>query len=150
MAKSKWDYIKSRFPEIIIWLNKGLCEGQIIKNLAISKTTFEKYKKEQSALVELLKKGTENQVEEVENSLYKNATGFYYYVTESIKLKNPDGSERVETVEVKKFKSPETAAICFFLKNKDKANYTDNPQLVELHREEFKFKKEQQEKFGSW
>ncbi len=149
VAKSKWEYVKNRFDDIKKWLEQGLSEKQIIKNLAIGKTTFEHYKNIYPELKEQLKSGRETQITEVENSLYKNATGFYYFVTEQVKCKNPDGSERVEAVEIKKFKPPETGAICFFLKNKDKENYSDNPQMIDFKKEEFKYKKEQ-DKFGSW
>ena len=137
MAKSKWDSIKARFDEIKKWLNEGLYEKDIIKKLGIGKTTWEHYKKEHSELSELLIQGHEEQNGEVVNSLYKNATGFYFYVTETVKCKNADGSERVEKIEVKKFKSPETEAAKYWLKNRAKKEWADNPHMIDIKREEF-------------
>lgn len=149
MAKSKWPLIQEKLGQIEQWTKDGLSEIQIIRNLGVGKTTWEVYKKEHNELAEVLKKGREVQIKEVENSLYKNATGFYYYVEEAYKVKDTDGNERLEKISVKKFKAPETGAICFFLKNKDKANWTDNPQMMDLKREELDVRKSAAE-FKEW
>ena len=149
MAKSKWPLVKSRLAEIEIWLKRGLAEHQIFKNLGIGKTTWESYKKKYPELKELLKKGRETQIEEVENSLYKNATGYYYSVQESVKVKDADGNERVEIVTLRKFKPPETGAIAFFLKNKDKKNYADNPNMIDIKREELEIRRNEAQ-FKAW
>lgn len=149
MAKSKWPQVKERLAEIEIWLKKGLSEKQICKNLGIGKTTWESYKKQYPELAELLKKGRQSQIEEVENSLYKNATGFYYTTQESVKVKNGDGSESVEVVTLRKFKAPETGAIAFFLKNKDKKNWADNPNMIDIKREELDIRKKESS-FKDW
>lgn len=149
MAKGKWDAVKARFHEIEQWLKQGDPEYQIFKKLNIGKTTWESYKKKHPELMELLKKGREIQVGEVENSLYKNATGYYYYVQEAMKVKDSEGNESVEVVTLKKFKGPETAAICFFLKNKDKMHYADNPQMIDLKRQELDIRRSESE-FKTW
>ena len=149
MAKGKWDAVKARFHEIEQWLKQGDPEYQIFKKLGIGKTTWESYKKKHPELMELLKKGREIQVGEVENSLYKNATGYYYYVQEAMKVKDSEGNESVEVVTLKKFKGPETAAICFFLKNKDKMHYADNPQMIDLKRQELDIRRSESE-FKTW
>ena len=149
MARSKWPRVKERFAEIEIWLKNGLAERQIIKNLGIGKTTWESYKKKYPELMDLLKKGRETQIAEVENSLYKNATGFYYFIQESVKVKNADGSESVKVVTLKKFKAPETGACAFFLKNKDKKNWADNPNMLDIKREELQIRKDESQ-FKAW
>lgn len=55
MAKSKWDEIKQKLADVEIWASLGLSERQIAKNLGISKSTFEKYKKEYSDFLDHLK-----------------------------------------------------------------------------------------------
>jgi hypothetical protein len=150
MAKSKYaGLVKSRFYEIEQWLQNGLSEAQIIKNLGISKTSFETYKHKYPELFDLLLKGRETPVTEVENSLYKNATGYYFFVDEAKIVKDADGGEHVEKVTLKKFKGPETAAICFFLKNKKKKDWCDNPQLIDVRREELDLRRHESE-FKSW
>ena len=153
LAVSKWEYIKSRFAEIEVWLKAGLSQEQVITNLKISKTTFEKYKKAQPELSELLKKGACAQIEEVENALYKTSTGYHFYEEQAVKCKEvyyDEGGRRCErevlkTVSIRKFHPPETAAMAFFLKNKTKGEYGDNPQLANIRREELNHRIKQDE-----
>jgi len=149
LARSKWESVQSRFGEIEAWLKTGLSEQQIITNLGISKSTWESYKTKHPDLLELIKKGRAFQVSEVENALYKNATGYYYYVDELVKVKDPDGGEHVEKKRVQKFKCPETGAISFFLKNRDRENWADNPQGNELKKEEIKIR-QRESSFKVW
>ncbi len=149
-AKSQyWSHVKPRFKEIEAWLKGGLDEKDIFANLGIGKTSWENYKNNSPELRELIKKGRETPIKVVANSLYKNATGFYYYIDKEVKVKNSDGSERIEIIELKKFKPPETTACIFYLKNKDKKNWGDNPQMIDLRREELEWRKEQAA-FNDW
>ena len=148
--RSKWEQVKERLAEIEIWLRDGgLTDAQICKNLGIAVSTWNVYKQKYPELQEVIKKGREQQVAEVENALYKNATGYYYYVDELVKLKDAEGNERLEKVRVQKFKPPETGAIAFFLKNKDKDNWADNPQMIAIKREELGIRKTESE-FKAW
>jgi hypothetical protein len=149
MAVSKWDLVKDRFPDIIAWLEQGFTEAQIFRSLGIGKTTWEAYKHKYSELAELLKNARAKQIVEVENSLFKNATGYYYYEEDARKVKDSEGNERLEKVTLKKFKGPETAAACFFLKNRDKKNWTDNPQLIDIRREELEIRRKTAD-FQEW
>lgn len=150
VAKSKYfTHVQPRLAEIEIWLRDGLSEAQIIKNLGVGKTSWEDYKKRHGELAETLKKGRQVQVSEVENALFKAATGYYYYVDEAIKVKDAGGGEHIEVVRVQKFKPPETGAMCFFLKNKDSKNWSDNPQMLDIKRQELKIR-ERESEFRSW
>ena len=149
MAKSKWPQVKERFAEIEIWLHKGLSEKQVCKNLGVSVSTWETYKARYPELPELLKSGKKTPVSEVENALFKTATGYYYTTQEYVKLKDSDGNETVQIVTLTKFKPPETGAMCFFLKNKDKKNYADNPNMIDLKREELEIRR-REAGFRTW
>ena len=150
--------VKPRFAEIEAWLASGLTEAQIIKNLGVGKTTWGAYKKKHSDLSDLLKKGAKCQVSEVENALYKSSTGYHYNEEQAFKCKkvfyDDEGhrceEEEVKTTVVKKFKPPETAAMAFFLKNKDKGNWGDNPQMTDIRRQELEHKIEMDDKFKDW
>lgn len=148
--KNKYEtHVKPRLTEIEMWLKKGLSEEQIYTNLGVGKTSWHNYKNKYPELVETLKNGKEVQILEVENALYKNATGYYYYVDEAVKVKLGDGKEDVRVVRLQKFKPPETGAIAFFLKNKAPDRYSDNPQMLEIKREELELRKKQAE-FANW
>lgn len=149
MGKSKWPLIGDRLSDIETWLKKGLTEAQVCQNLGVSVTTWEKYKATKPELLEVIKKGRISQVSEVENSLFKAATGYYYTTEEMVKVKDPGGGEHVEVRKVTKFKPPDTGAMVFFLKNKNRTEWADNPQMVELKREELELRRQESE-FRSW
>ena len=73
MAKSKWDDIKEKLVLVEGWARDGLTELQIAKNLGISKTTLENYKREHVDFLTALKRGKEVVDYEVENALLKKA-----------------------------------------------------------------------------
>lgn len=147
--RSKWPEVESRFAEIEIWLREGLFEEQICKKLGIGVTTWETYKNKFPQLLELLKKGRNAQNIEVENSLFKAATGYYYKVDEAIKVKDAQGNESVQVVSLSKFKGPDTGAMCFWLKNRKSREWADNPQMLEIKRQELAIR-EKESDFKQW
>ena len=135
-------------------MEDGLFEKDIIKLLGIGKTTWEKYKNEKPELTELLKKGKQQQIAAVEESLFKTATGYVYTEQQAFKLKRVFWDEqdrrceeeRIEVQEVQKVKPGETGAASFFLINKDRKHWGVNPQLIDLRREQFEHQKEMDER----
>lgn len=87
------------------WCLDGLIDKQIYKNMGISRTTFYKWKSENSEFADLLKRGKEIADREVENALFKSATGFM----------GPDD----------KYYPPNTTAQIFWLKNRKKDDWKD-------------------------
>lgn len=87
------------------WCLDGLIDKQIYKNMGISRTTFYKWKSENSEFADLLKRGKEIANREVENALFKSATGFI----------GPDD----------KYYPPNTTAQIFWLKNRKKDDWKD-------------------------
>lgn len=87
------------------WCLDGLIDKQIYKNMGISRTTFYKWKSENSEFADLLKRGKEIADREVENALFKSATGFV----------GPD----------EKYYPPNTTAQIFWLKNRKHEDWRD-------------------------
>lgn len=87
------------------WCRDGLIEKQIYKNLGISKNTFYRLKKESQEFRDLLKESKDVADREVENALFKSATGFV----------GPD----------EKYYPPNTTAQIFWLKNRKKDDWRD-------------------------
>lgn len=87
------------------WCLDGLIDKQIYKNMGISRTTFYKWKSENSEFADLLKRGKEIADREVENALFKSATGFI----------GPDD----------KYYPPNTTVQIFWLKNRKKDDWKD-------------------------
>lgn len=158
MAKSKNEIIQENLENIEKWALQGISEVEIAKYLNMGYSTFRKLKKENLALLALLKrcsqikKETEKQrIGKVEKSLFKRATG--YDVTETVPIKvkktffDTEGrkyiDEVVEIVSIIKYIPADVQAAKFFLTNKAKKTWQDNPHKVENDKENLKLKKEQ-------
>ena len=146
MAKSKWPLIKEHFDDIARMTKAGYLEKDIYRITGVSKTTWEKYKGERPELSELLKRSKEYPDGKVVDSLFKNATGYYYWTDEVRKVKDLDGNERLEVVTLKKWSPGQVAAQAIWLKNRRREDWTDNPLLMKLRREEFEHKKQMDER----
>jgi hypothetical protein len=80
------------------WARDGLIEKQIAKNMGVSYCGFRVWKKEHPEIAEAIRKGKEVVDREVENTLFKSATGFI----------GPDG----------RYYPPNVTAQIFWLKNR--------------------------------
>lgn len=100
------------------WARDGLTDKDIAKNMGVNIATLYRWKNQHSDICDALKKGKEVVDIEVENALYKSATGFV----------GPDG----------KYYPPNTTAQIFWLKNRkvkewrDRQEFTDNTAIEKL------------------
>lgn len=85
------------------WARDGLTDKQIAHNMGISRKTLAEWKKKYALIGDALKSSKEVVDIEVENALYKSATGFV----------GPDG----------KYYPPNTTAQIFWLKNRKPAQW---------------------------
>lgn len=104
------------------WARWGLTEKQIAKNMGCSLSTLSAWKKDHPEILQSLKKGKEVADFEVENALYKRATG--YEIEETI-TKIVKGKEVTE--KIKKKIPPDTTAAIFWLKNRRPDRWRDRP-----------------------
>ncbi|WP_346877537.1 transposase [Clostridium sp. UBA5712] len=157
MAKSKWEDVSKRLREVEMWASMGLSESQIAFNLGISRATLENYKRDHLDILESLKRGKNQADFKVENSLYKKATGYETKETVAAKVKdiyyddkgNKCQKERLDTVEVVKEIPPDVTAIKFWLINRNKGRWKENPTKVEIDKALLELKKKEAEK-GDW
>lgn len=141
--KSKYDMVRDNFPEIRKWLKNGVTEKQIAKNLGIAMSSWSLYKTQYSELTELIKNSRETVVEDLRGALLKRALGFIYEEKKTyIKTDQETGKITQYTEITKKQALPDVAAINLSLKNYDKENWANDPQLLELRKLELEFKKE--------
>lgn len=141
--KSKYDIVKENFPNIKKWLKDGVTERQIAKNLGIAMSSWSLYKTQYSELTELIKTSRETVVEDLRGALLKRALGFTYEEQKTyIKTDQETGKITQYTEITKKQALPDVAAINLSLKNYDKENWANDPQLLELRKLELEFKKE--------
>ena len=102
------------------WARDGLIDEQIAKNMNVAYSTFREWKKKVPTLSAALKQGKEVSDRQVENALFKTATG-YYYQEETV-------TNAGEIVTIKKYSKPNTTAQIFWLKNR-KAEWTDRVDI---------------------
>lgn len=117
-------YIEWLTPEGLIlvegWARDGLIDEQIAKNMNVAYSTFREWKKKFPTLSAALKQGKEVSDRQVENALFKTATG-YYYQEETV-------TNAGEIVTIKKYSKPNTTAQIFWLKNR-KTEWTDRVDI---------------------
>ena len=144
MSKSKWPQVQDKLMLIQKWARDGLTEEQISKNLGISTTTINEYKKQYPELADALKKGKEFAITELENALFKRALGYEFEeVKTSIRMIGDVTTKYTE--KTKKHFPPDVAACSILLKNKDRGNWSDNPMKIALERECFELRKKMEE-----
>lgn len=103
------------------WARDGLTDEQIAKNIGISRSTLNEWKKKYSDISDTLKRGKEVIDRQVENSLLKRALG-YEYEEVSEKFEYGVLTERKVT---KKQVVPDTTAQIFWLKNRKPEEWRD-------------------------
>ena len=160
--KSKYEtHIKPNLP-LILEMCKTLTEQQIAEQLGVGYSTFIEYKKQFPELAEVLKKGRQNLVAELRSALIKKAKGYKYtetkVITESVKwpeemyvalleagftIEQIESSRLVRTEVAHKEMSPDVAALNLALKNYDKENWSNDPQMLEIRKKELELRERQ-------
>lgn len=113
--------VQYRLGEVEEMATKGLTNKQIAKNLGISEGRLYEWQNDFPEFREALKRGKDPADYEVENALYRSATG--YWVEEETITEFEDGSTKVETK--KKYIPPNPTSNIFWLKNRRADKYRD-------------------------
>ena len=138
--------IKPYLPQIHEWAQEKT-EEQIAKILGISKQTFCKYKAEKAELLDALKKSKSELVKTLYSTLIRKAEGFQYTEGKTIEERDPTTGALVVTRKETYTRTalPDVAAIHLLLKNYDRENWSDNPQMLELKKQELEIQKQKAE-----
>lgn len=127
--KTKYDtHVLPFLKRIPSWRKQGMTEEQVADKLDIAYSTLNLYKNKYSELSEALKKGKEELIEELEDSLYKKAMGYEYEETETW-LEEVDGVQKKRVKRIKKLAHPDTGALAFALKNLAPDKWRDRQEL---------------------
>ncbi|WP_294378186.1 hypothetical protein [uncultured Clostridium sp.] len=121
--------------------NKGFTRDEIIEKLKICRRTLERYQQNNTQLATKIKEN-EKDIAQLIKTAFKVATG--YTITSQKVIKNKDN---VEIVEVKENILPNAEMIKYLLNNRDRLNYSNNPnkdiidkKLLELKQKEINSK----------
>lgn len=143
MADEKYtEKVLPHIEDIASWVACGATQRQIANRLGVSLSALKNYRAEHEALNEALSYGKSNVSMDIEKTVTELALGYHYYVSEVVKLKNGDGSERAEIKSVKKYSPPNLEAAKYYLKNRCKKKWGDNPRGDELKAKELQLKQQ--------
>ncbi len=109
-----------------------MTEEQIAKTLGIGYATFRRYKEQYEQLRSALKKGRKDLVLELKSALIKKAKGYEVLETKTEK----EHGEVVKVTETVKHFQPDVAAINLLLKNYDRENWANDPQMIDIRKKE--------------
>lgn len=121
-------------PEFVQTTQK-LCEGgatdqDVADALEVDVRTLYRWKGKHPEFCQALKLGKEPANERVKHSLYHRAVGFRYVEQQTIKVRDSDGNEHVELVEVEKVVPPDPTSGIFFLKNRMPEEFRDRQEIT--------------------
>lgn len=160
MAETAEQKIMKSLKTIEEWALQGMTESEIAELLGVGYSTFRKIKRQNVALLALLKHCAKlkrdtikTQVEQVERSLFERAKGYDYETTENIKVKQTGYDEKgkkweketIETIPKKVHVPADIQAAKFFLINAAKKKWQDNPHKVEIDKKNMKLKEKEVE-----
>lgn len=111
-----------------------MTEKELAKKLGIAESTLNEYKKRYPEFTESLKKGKEELVEELEDSLYRKALGYEYNEVKKTTFQEDLDIKSEKTEIIKKHMAPDVGAIVFSLKNLDRGNWKDRPLVEEMEK----------------
>lgn len=141
------ELVKPRLKEIAEWRENGWTEDKIAKELGVSRTAMREYKKLYPEFLRTIKSGNAALIGRLKGALVKAAEGYQYPEIKKIYERNKETGkmEHVRTEETIKTAPPSVAAINLALKNFDRENWSNDPQLLELRRKELELKAKKQE-----
>ena len=152
--KSNEDIIKDNLELIGTMVESGSTDKEIAKKIGIGYSTYRKYKAQDTDLKQVIAEGKDKKNQAVEQALYKCCVGYHYYEDVATKVKVQrveDGqvleSEDVRLSSVKKYRGPDLAAQKYWLNNKQKTKWSEDPnrtvndkKLLKLKEKEVKSK----------
>lgn len=138
--------ILQHVDDIEKWARIGATEEDIAGCFGISRQTFSKYKNENVDIFNAIKRGRTGLVKELKGVLVEKAKGFLY--SEKKIIREPDENGNLVVVREEEYikKSlPDVAALNLLLKNYDKDNWSNDPQILELRKKELELRERQVE-----
>jgi len=129
MAKRKSDQwlTEEGLIQLEAWARLGLSDVQIAHNMGIHPSTLYEYYQQFQDISEAIKRGKAVADYEVENALYKSATGFEY--DEVIYEIDRETGKQVEIKRVTKIIPPSNTAQIFWLCNRKPSEWRQKQQV---------------------
>ena len=139
-----YTHIEPYFEEIEKML-RTMTEQQIAEQLGVSYRSWSDYKTKFPQFTQMIIKSRQNLVSELRSKLIEKAMGYEYTETEKT---CENGVLTKEVIKIKKA-APDVAALNLLLKNYDKENWANDPQMLALRKKELELREKQIEE-GQW
>ncbi|ASY50471.1 Xaa-His dipeptidase [Clostridium perfringens] len=152
MGRQNYDeYLENAIDRIKTWVRDGITDKEISEKLGISYSTWKNKKAKNKVIKDAIDEIKDIRNQEVEEALFKNCKGYHYYEEVPTKVKeeveNEKGTiltvEKVVISKVKKWKAADLAAQKYWLNNKKKAVWKEDPNKVEHDKKMLKLKTEE-------
>lgn len=133
------ELIESSLDKIECWVESGATDKEVAEKLGISYSTYRKYKSASVALKGRIATAKDKKNQEVEKALFKNCKGYDYYEDVVSKLKVEELAEDGETIltkevveinSIKKHSPPNLGAQKYWLNNREKMKWQEDPHKV--------------------
>lgn len=150
--KSVKEIIDSSLKLIESMVEDNKTDKEIADKLEIGYSTFKKYKATNEDLKAVISDGKDKKNQRVAQAVFKNAVGYTYWEEVATKVKNQELAEDGTTIlekesvvisEVKKYKGPDLAAQKYWLNNREKAHWKEDPHAVENNKKLTKLKEKE-------
>ena len=107
----------------------GATDAEVADMLKVSRRCLATWRNDKPEFAEAMSVAKNQADTRIERSLYQKASGYDNTEEQAIKVKNADGSETVEVVEVRKHIPPDTTAQIFWLKNRKRMEWADRKAI---------------------
>ena len=149
--KSVDEIIESNLTQVISMLKDGFKDKEIIEFLGISRSAWKAKKNSNSKLKQAIDEVKEARNEQVEDALFKCCTGYHYYEEVPTKVKEEVETENgivlvkedVKISKVRKFARPDVNAQKYWLNNRKKASWKDDPNKADNDKKALKLKEKE-------
>jgi len=141
--KSNEDKIIEGLSIIETMVEQGATDKEIAAKIDIGYSTYRKYKAENAELKAIISQGKDKKNQSVEQAVYNNAIGYYYNEEIVTKIKTGEFEEDVKISSIEKYKGPDLAAQKYWLNNKEKARWRDDPNRVDNDKKLTKIKEKE-------
>lgn len=101
----------------------GYIDAEIAAELGISTSTLYNWKRKYPQFAAAIASGGKTVNIRVVNALLSRAEGGYVTETKALKLRDENGNERIEIVEVQRYIPADTQAIIFWLTNREREHW---------------------------
>lgn len=107
----------------------GWSDIEIADHFNVNVRTLHRWANTHAEFAKALQMNDKAAVARVKGAFFAKATGFHYVEQQAIKIKVAENLEEVQVVDVTRYQPPDTTAGIFYLKNRDRANWTDQTDI---------------------